>query len=320
MFGAVLTAQTYLPLDAGNQWVYRSSGPGTPVTFVVTVEKTETIGGKTWSYITGLPGFLGLWLRNAEGDGIWMLDPDTKAEKRYVNVNGPVGQPFPTAVDPCNSESQVVTREGRYSGPVGEFNNALMVQYTYGGCADAGLDSDIFLESVGVLRRSIQTIAGPRHFDLVYARLGSSTVITGPEVSFTLALDKAIYVANLMPPIDPRQAVPTMAARISWRNSTGDAVPMEFPDGQTFEMVIWSSEGRPVWRWSDGKAFTQAFRSEKWGPGERNWVEAVLLADPRAAGVSDRPLPEGRYLLEAYLTTGGKLYSATAGFQIVHAR
>lgn len=315
LFGAALSAQTYWPLESGNQWVYRSSGPGTPTTFVVAVERTETVDGKTWALVTGLPSTPRLWLRYAEGDGFWTRETATGPERCYVNVDAAEGEPWLTFADPCNSEGRVASRQEKYSGPLGEFDNVLKVVYSSGGCADAGLEADYFLPSIGLLRRTSQTIAGPRHFDLVYARLGTATLATAAEVSFTLAIDKATYIANLMPPVDPRQAVPVLTARFAWRNSTQEEIPMEFASGQTYDVVIWNSDGKEVYRWSSGKAFTMAIRNEKWGAGERNWTETI----PLAAEGGQRPLPAGRYLVEAWLTTsGGKQYAATVPFDLMH--
>jgi hypothetical protein len=315
LLAAPLPAQTFWPLEAGNQWVYRSEGPGSPSTFVVAVERIQNVDGNIWALVTGLPSTPRIWLRNVEGDGVWSRDPETGTEKRFIHLDAAVGEPWTTAADECTAEGQVVSRAERYSGPLGEFDNVLRIRYSPGGCADAGLETDHFLPYVGLLSRVVLTIAGPWRYDLVYARLGTATLATAPEVSFTLAIDRAAYTANLMPPVHPRRAVPVLAARFAWRNSTAEAIPMEFPSGQTYEAVIRDSAGREVYRWSHGRAFTMAIRHERWGPGERNWSETI----PLAVEDGTRPLPAGRYVIEVHLTTGGgKEYSASVPFDLLH--
>jgi hypothetical protein len=53
---------------------------------------------------------------------------------------------------------------------------------------------------------------------------------------------------------------------------------LTFPSGQTHEIVVFDTTGRPVWRWSEGRLFTQALQNrvvgsddsvtfeERWSP------------------------------------------------------
>ena len=51
-----------------------------------------------------------------------------------------------------------------------------------------GVESDLFLPYVGLVQRMVQTIAGPRAYELVYARLGEIAVVTEPEVVYAVAV------------------------------------------------------------------------------------------------------------------------------------
>jgi hypothetical protein len=106
-----------------------------------------------------------------------------------------------------------------------------------------------------------------------------------------------------------------MNLRMTLRNWTGAPLPLTFPSGQSYDVVIRNAREEVAYRWSDGKAFIQVFRQERLAPGqERNYVVTVRLADKEA-----RPLPQGRYTAEAWLATeGGKRYAATVGFEIQH--
>ncbi len=73
-------------------------------------------------------------------------------------------------------------------------------------------------------------------------------------------------------------------------NNTKKMVEIHFPDGQTHDFVVNDSTGKEVWRWSEGRMFTQAMRSktlkgkdgtvfeEKWEPkGQRGAFTAVAI-------------------------------------------
>ncbi|MBI1897984.1 MAG: hypothetical protein HYS04_15850, partial [Acidobacteria bacterium] len=75
----------------------------------------------------------------------------------------------------------------------------------------------------------------------------------------TIASDRSVYTPGA-----------GMIARLRVRNSTGHPVQLNFPTGQSFDFVIRNEAGDIVQRWSEGKFFTQALRSETLAPGERN--------------------------------------------------
>ena len=73
-------------------------------------------------------------------------------------------------------------------------------------------------------------------------------------------------------------------------NNTRKMVEIQFPDGQTHDFVVNDSTGKEVWRWSEGRMFTQAMRSktlkgkdgtvfeERWEPkGQRGAFTAVAI-------------------------------------------
>lgn len=45
-------------------------------------------------------------------------------------------------------------------------------------------------------------------------------------------------------------------------NSSGKALELRFPSGQTHDFVVLDSVGREVWRWSEGRLFTQALQTK----------------------------------------------------------
>lgn len=295
----------YLPLDLGNQWIYRAGAQ----TMTVEVVRTE----RGYSVVRGFPAGE-VWLRMDDGGTLYAYDPPSGREQVWAAFNAPEGAEYDTVIDPCSRRARIASREARYSGPVGEFQReALRIVYPPSGCADAGITEEFYLPWVGLVRRTITTIAGPVTYELIYAQLGGVTFISGPGVSFGLTLDRPVYYVNLMPPVDPLRVVPEMTLRMTLRNWTGTPLELVFPSGQSYDVAIRNAKDEVVYRWSDGKAFTMVFRNETLAPRqERHYVVTTRLADKDA-----KPLPQGRYTTEAWLTTeGGKRYAATVAFDL----
>ncbi|MBE0657061.1 MAG: hypothetical protein IH602_05180 [Bryobacteraceae bacterium] len=337
---ATLGAQTvWLPLQVGNTWIYRTSDAGASASYTVRVDRTATFDERTYYSVvtegqtTGLisatplspsdtvpvPAVSPLWLRNAEDGRIMMWDEQTSSERLYLDTAAEPGATSESSVDLCSPTSTVVSRAAEYSGPIGQFKCVLHIRYGPGTCADAGVETDYFLPWIGLVSRTTQTIAGSRRYDLVYARLGV-TVISAPELSFSLSLDRSTYTANLMPPIVPENAIPQVNARITLRNTTPDPLTFDFSNGQVYELVLWNDHGNVVWRYSDGRAFTHDFHSITVSKGERTWNETIRLAAMDAAGGMG-PLPAGRYVLECWLTsTEGRTFTASAPLTLNHVQ
>jgi len=46
------------------------------------------------------------------------------------------------------------------------------------------------------------------------------------------------------------------------RNNTSRMVELRFPSGKTHDFVVLDESGKEVWRWSDGRMFTQALQNK----------------------------------------------------------
>src|SRR3954462_3466470 len=51
-------------------------------------------------------------------------------------------------------------------------------------------------------------------------------------------------------------------------NATSKRVEIKFPSGQAYDFVVVDSSGREVWRWADGRIFTQSVQNKLLGKGE----------------------------------------------------
>src|SRR5919106_1607965 len=78
-----------------------------------------------------------------------------------------------------------------------------------------------------------------------------------------------------------REKKPAIAAQLSVRaeessirlalhvtNTSKKRVELTFPSGQTYDFVILDSLGREVWRWGNGRMFTQSLRNKLLGGGQ----------------------------------------------------
>jgi len=314
LLGAAFTAVAqpdYFPLHVGNQWVYRGSGTRGGTALAIEITGTAELEGRTYWRLEGFPGG-GYWVRKDDTGAMLAYDADRKQESVWYAFQAQEQQVYTTAVPGnCCGRAVIHSRKQKYTGPIGESDNALEIGYP--GVFQVGIERELFLPYVGMVYRN-QATGGPTYaaYELTYARIGGITVVSQPELSFGLSLDRAAYTANLMPPVDPQRAAPELTARITLRNTTRP-VGLAYPSGQDFDLVIRDEKGQAVYQWSRGKAFPAVFRNETFGPGQKDFLLAVRLAD--RAG---QPLPQGNYVAEVWLATEPRQFAASVGFEIRH--
>lgn len=125
LFAAALAAQTlYLPLDEGNPWLYHGHGGS----LVIEVGRPAEFHGNQYHAVRGLAGSGEAWLRNDAEGRILMWDEEAGEERVVLDPASSERHVYRTWADPCNREAYIETRNGRYSGPVGEFDFALAVR------------------------------------------------------------------------------------------------------------------------------------------------------------------------------------------------
>jgi len=72
----------------------------------------------------------------------------------------------------------------------------------------------------------------------------------------------------------PKDDADKLRFTLSVRNNTSKMLELRFPDGQTHDFVVKDFAGKVVWRWSEGRMFTSAMRSETLkGKGETQFEE-----------------------------------------------
>ncbi len=88
----------------------------------------------------------------------------------------------------CEQEGQTQPDRLEYKGPAGVIPGSVEVKYRAFGCADAGTEQEIYAENIGMLRRTEQSIAGPRTYELVSARVGKRIIQADQHGRFTVSV------------------------------------------------------------------------------------------------------------------------------------
>ncbi len=296
-----LFAQDYFPLHIGNQWIYRTAlGTHSSTLTAIDIPRAETIGDQTYSVVRGFDEGPAL-LRLANDGTLYRYNPESKSEEVWAAFATKEGDSYQTAIDRCNKTARIESRSSKTTVPAGDFVNALSIRDHAANCADAGLDGEVYAPYIGLIERTSVTIAGPRRMRLVYARVGGVTVLSGPEVSFTVALDKTAYTAG-----EPA------LVRLALRNTTAAPLTLNFASGQRFEIVVRNQAGIEVYRWSATRGFVALLGAERIDGVERNFAETIPLTNN-----SGQALPVGRYSLDAWITnTLAPQYAGTVAFDI----
>jgi len=92
-------------------------------------------------------------------------------------------------------------------------------------------------------------------------------------------------------------------------NNEGRKLELVFPSGQTHELVVTDSIGREVWRWSDGRMFTQSLQNRVLESSATLTWEATW----RPEGV--RP-PPGTYIATVSLLSENKPLEQRVAFNV----
>ncbi len=285
----------YFPLAVGNSWVYKTTEGRLADVQAVDVAGTASFEGRDYFLVHFFQR--DVYLRVSTDGTLFEYDQNAKKEKVWIAFGTDAGQSFPTEIDNCDKTAKVESKAAKYSGPTGTFTNALQLSFVK-SCTDAGIISETFLPYVGLVEHVVDNIAGARKYSLIYSRTGV-TEVTTPEIRFSLSLDAAVYPVS--------SAASQLVARLTLRNTTASPVTLQFPSGQTYELKIRNEKGEMVYQWSQGMAFTQIFRTENFGPGERNYPILVQLPS----------LPAGKYVADANLTTvDPTIYTASVGFEV----
>lgn len=298
-------ALVYFPLEVGNQWIYRST---TLEGIVIEVVETREVQGKTYFVVKGLVRGRDVLVRESKKGTLVIFDEESKTENLWYDFKTKKDDDFISPPHVCAPKAIMTSRTYTYRGLIGTYSNAL--QLTYPGVFQCGNAQEIFVPTIGLVQWT--EVRGPAQYvyDLMYVRLGKHTVLTQPEIGFSITLDQSTYLTR--PPGSSAGYIPHLTAKITLRSTHPTPLKLTFPTGQLFDFSIRDEKGEVFYTWSDGKGFPEVITEESVS-GDRHFVIGVPLITSDA-----RVLPAGRYIAEAWITTQGtRKFVASVGFEVV---
>jgi hypothetical protein len=292
-----LTAE-HLPLVPGSVWMYRAVER--PAEFTMRVgSQPYLIQGNAYYPLIGYAR-QPLLVRTAEDGSLLYRDEDADRDRVLTLFTPMEGIWFEAPERICDSEGKVEEKKETYDGPAGRFSQALRIVYRNFSCADVGVTEELYVENIGMVRRVMQTIAGPLTFELVNAGTGKIQIQADSAARFEVTLDPPApqareLVANLRLTVPPEQSL-----------------VLTFPTSQEYDVALRDEQGNRLWVWSADKLFLQMIQ-EKVFIGHRTWRVVI----PVAAALGG-PLRPGKYVLEAWLMAGqsNREFAAALPFEI----
>jgi Intracellular proteinase inhibitor len=236
--------------------------------------------GAIYHYVAGyVPGTI-LVRYNENGDLVQFVE-ELQSDRVLTAFNARPGDWWSAAGRECALQGSVGEKPRPYAGPAGRWSSVREIRYRTVNCADAGVETEVFADNIGMLRRVATTIAGPRTFDLVYAKIGGQVIENPNRGRFAVAVEDV-----------PDQDIWRVTLRVDL--GTAAALKTRFASGQMVDVWVRDAEGTVVHKWSDGRVFDQGV----WEPQLGNQWSATVEV-PRPAGSTSG------YTIEGWLTTLG---------------
>jgi hypothetical protein len=288
-----LSAGEFLPLAPGNNWTYRDAVSGQ--SFSISVGNPVNVNQRVYYSLRGYTEDV-LLVRMNEYGNIVYWDQERERDILLTSFEIVPRAWFEAPHRMCPQEGQPQEAPGIHDGPGGRWS-VRDIHYRTFACADAGDQLEQFTENIGMVRRVVTTIAGPRTFDLVYARIGNQVITAGNAGSFSVTAT-------------PGPEPGTWLATLRVDRQDANELILRFSSGQQFELKLRDGRRNILWTWSADKLFLQAENELRITSG---WSATVTVPHPPA-------IPEARqvYTLEAWLTTAERepSFSAVATVEV----
>jgi hypothetical protein len=281
-----LSGADFFPQQLGNSWTYREAATGQ--SFTVRVGTPVFINNRVYQTLQGYTNAV-LMVRQDERKQLIMYNESAGVEQILTSFEPFEGGWWEAPTRPCEQLGQTLFQRGRHDGPAGPFADVLEIRYRVVGCADTGVVSEQYAENIGMVRRVVTTFAGPRQYDLVYARIGNSFIEASPYGRFTVSVEN-------------RPAAGPLTVTLRLQTNFQYSQILSFPTAQEYDVELRDSAGQLIWAWSQGKFFLQAAHQRTIG-GE--WTVSVAVPRPPAVGFN--PVTIHGWLT----TTGVPRYAAT---------
>jgi hypothetical protein len=277
LFGA-----DFFPLQEGNTWTYQEAA--TARTFSVRVGQPVTIAGHVYYDLIGYTD-VDLLVRIEETYGALVYwDGVRNQDVLLTSFEQFEGGHWVAPFRPCpEQDGQGQLKLGNHDGPAGPIAGVLEIRYRAIGCADVGPIEEQYADHLGMLRRVVTTIAGPRTFDLIAARVGNITIQAAPTGSFSVSLG-------------PTTGAGPVLATFRLHVNSKLPITLSFTSGQEYDFSLKNSSGATLWTWSASRTFLQALHQRIVAD---EWSETVEIPWPTTSGGVLQP---GDYTVEAVVT------------------
>lgn len=263
---AILTATSFgadfFPLEQGNYWRYRSTTTGD--TLEVRVGTPVFTHNQVYYLLRGYTPNM-LLVRLDDKHNLVYLDEERGMEVLLTSFEANGRWDAPQRI--CHQTGATGTQVEKDS-----HRELVEVNYITTGCADAGTTNERFAENIGMVQRTATTIAGPRVYDLIEARVGKLSLNNLPNGSFTVSV--------------------TPDGRVTLKLTTDPVIglKLKFANGQEYDVMARDVDGKVLWRWSAGVGFIQA-------------EHEITVAGEWRATIQLPKLEATAYSIEGWLTT-----------------
>ena len=281
----LLSAGDFFPLEEGNSWTYRRSGAEGE--FTVRVGAPQTIDKQAYYPLSGYVAQT--VLVRSEAGVLYYRDGARNTDVPLTSFVA--GQSFSAPLRQCAEEGTPEQAKDDYQGPAGHFSSPMVIEYRILNCADAGVTDETYAENIGMVRRTETSIAGPRAYDLVSARIGNLSIAAAPQAMFQVrlaSLENTRLVAGLQLSLNG-----------------GAPLTLTYMNSQEYDLAVRGADGKTLLLWSQGRPFLQVVRQLVVNGGLSYSVELPLTP----------PLAPGRYKLEGRLTSDPG-YTAALSFEV----
>src|SRR5437879_5337275 len=159
----LFAAPQHLPLATGNTWTYRQQAGDE--TFTIRVGVPTLISDAVYYSLRGYTP-KPLLVRFHEDGDLYYRDEDADRDVLLTSFQIVKEAWFQAPQRACDEEGQV-----DYTDP-----SVVSITYRTLSCADTGDQQEQFGANIGMLQRTVNTFIGPRRYELVSARVGSTSI------------------------------------------------------------------------------------------------------------------------------------------------
>jgi hypothetical protein len=311
--GAALAANSYFPLQAGNEWVYRLNDRVlTSDYLLVRIPGVRIIGEQAWYVVLSSVGSTppGEVLYRADPQGrIYQLD----SQGREVLYLDPTPSPDPAAT------LKILNGRGRpFRNALGSFADSL----AYTTTPSLILETGLLVRGVGRISSTTNMLSGSsggflRGLDLVYARIGANIRFATPAISVALSVESSeldvsgskvsncavpcYFVAcGLVPGADPPGTYkPCFQTRVRLEN-------LGVQDSTALDLDLLDPAGLSV------------FHTSVSVPAGQAQPDSIVISQIKLYTAPNQPVPPGKYSVQAKakLSTGTDVAVATIPVQV----